>query len=103
MESDRLGRRMAAQGMTSCGRRPAAGGRKIFLPDGERYEGSTLDDARHGTGVCHYLNGDKYDGQVPGRRAGRVTSRTGWHSFQIHRVRHRPTAGRDLQSHHHTR
>ena len=42
-----------------------AGGRRIFLPDGERYEGSTLDDARHGAGTCHYFNGDKYDGQVP--------------------------------------
>ena len=36
----------------------------VFLPDGERYEGSTLHDARHGAGVCHYLDGDEYEGQV---------------------------------------
>ena len=42
----------------------SGGGRRIFLPDGERYDGTTLDDVRHGAGVCHYLNGDKYEGQV---------------------------------------
>ena len=38
--------------------------RRIFFPDGERYDGTTRDDVPHGAGVCHYVNGDKYEGQV---------------------------------------
>ena len=35
----------------------------VELPNGDRYEGTTNNKQRHGYGVYHYANGDKYEGE----------------------------------------